>query len=173
MIKSSDTITAHALSTTHGASQVLVTNDSNVAFVHGDDQLDEATLVIRTRCVINADAFRVDTCDCARRSAEALDVVRRAPLGVFVYLNAATIDSFADVLVVLDAFPNVRRLFLPFAGTGDVALLADTSDYELLHLPNLVPPVGDDAWPRPRDEPHWFTQLRDRFGRTIKERFNL
>lgn len=167
MITSTDAVTTHELLTTHGAGQVLVTRDSNVAFVHGDDRLVEATLVIRARCVVNADALRVDTCDCADRSTVALDVVRRAPLGVFVYLNDASVESFADVLVILAAFPNVSQIYLPFASVGDVALLRETSDYRLLHLPNVTPP-GDVTWPRPRaNRPRWRARL-DEMRKTLR-----
>jgi hypothetical protein len=172
VIESTDAITAHALVTEYGPGQVLVTPRGNVAFVHGDDRLHEVTLVIRARCAVNADALQLPTCECGDRSQVALDVVRRAPLGAFVYLNDASVESFADVLVVLHAFPNVSHVHLPFAGAGDVALLRDATDLTLLHVPRLLPP-GDPTWPRPRLQPRWHTELRDRFGRTIREMFNL
>lgn len=169
MIERSDDVVQHTVTVEGGQpANVLVTTDGQVAFVYGDVTLSEATLVIRARCAFNADVLGVSTCECAERSQHALTVARRAPLGVFVYLNESTVASFAAVLQLLDCLPAVERLYLPFPSPGDVALLRDTTNYQLVHSPVLRPP-GDDAWPRPRAN----LTLRARLTQALRELFPL
>lgn len=155
-------VVTHSITVEGGqAANVLVNDEGAVAFVYGDVTLPEATLVIRARCPFNADALRVRTCECSARSQVALDVVRRAPLGVFVYLPDSTVESFAEAIQLLAHVPAVERLFIPFPSVGDVALLRDATEYELLHAPTVRPPF-DVAWPLERvGQPRWYTKIKE------------
>lgn len=139
-------VVVHTVHVDGGQAQVLTTQRGNVAFVYGDDSLAEATLVIRARCPLNDDVLEVGACGCGADKQRLLDVARRAPLGIFIYLRAATIEDFADVLVLLDQLPGLRRLFLPDPAAGDVALLRDATDLRIEHQPVLRPP-RDASWP--------------------------
>lgn len=147
MIKpTSDEVVVHPIHVVGGTAQVVATTRGNVAFVYGDDALDEAAVLIRARCPLNADVLDAPTCACATRSQRALSVARRARLGVFIYLESATVTEYADVLVLLAQLPNLRRIYLPGASAGDVALLRDATDLEIAHRPTLLPP-DDPTWP--------------------------
>lgn len=143
--------------------QLIVTERGTVAFVYGEDQLDEVTLVVQACCPVSGDVrLRLGTCGCAEYRVTGLEVARRAPLGAFVYLRDATEDEFADVLVLLAHLPEVRRVFLPLPSVGDTAFLRSTTSYEVVHRPTIVP-TNDPTWPYPRG------RRRGRLPATLRE----
>lgn len=154
-------VVVHPLATLEGQpAQVIVTESGNLAVIYGDDALAEATLVVRARCPLNGDALGVLTCACSDHHQDVMSVARRAPLGVFAYLSAPTADAWADVLVFLAHLPNLNRVFMPQHGVGDAAFLAETSSYDIVHRPTLLP-RDDAAWPGP-ERRHVDLRLWDR-----------
>ena len=174
MIEPPADVVSHPINVDNGqVATVLVTPRQNVAFVYGDDDLEELTLVIRARCPFAGDVLHTTNCRCGDDSRLAVSLARRAPLGAYVYLEDYSVDAIADAILLASALTGVKRVYMPFPDVGTIALLLDATDLQVLHAPTIYP-TDDPYWPRPGSAgPRWHTQLRDRFGRTIKEVLGL